>query len=147
MLVGISLFIAIYLVIWNLMPGKSLFTNYHIAWAVRIAYGIRLTIAVIFPIGMAADLIPGMASVNLINANINRNSGFAETLAITMVQGTLLHVMIALFALVVYPFVRFSKKKPSPQGLCTVCGNDLRASPERCPECGTPCANPVQILT
>lgn len=146
MLLGVGLFICAYLTIWNLAPG-SLFTNYYVAWTVRIAYGIRLTISVVFPIGMAVDMIPGMISVNLIKGSPLGNSGFGETLAITLVQGILLHIVIALLALVVYPFVRFSKKKPTPQGLCTVCGYDLRASPERCPECGTPCARIASTMT
>jgi len=41
-------------------------------------------------------------------------------------------------ALIVYDRRRATREERRAGGMCSVCGYDLRASPERCPECGSP---------
>lgn len=53
---------------------------------------------------------------------------WCPTLLLTLVVGLLVY--------------RRRLRTPMPEGLCQTCGYDLRASKERCPECGTPIPAP-----
>ncbi len=45
--------------------------------------------------------------------------------------------MVAAFLPAMWVLRQFRSRRRRLGGLCSVCGYDLRASPERCPECGT----------
>ena len=60
------------------------------------------------------------------------------------------HWLLALLLLVppVLWLIGFRKgKRGSEPGVCASCGYDLRATPERCPECGTTSASPVSSIS
>ena len=76
-----------------------------------------------------------------------RNNGRVTDIQLPLWAPTLTLAGV-LLSLIILPVLR--RRSRRRQGLCQACGYDLRASPERCPECGTPTAGrivPVQMQT
>jgi hypothetical protein len=62
-------------------------------------------------------------------------------------QGWLLLLSLATALLCRRLWVNRRKREQAPSHLCRNCGYDLRATPDRCPECGTPSPTAAQIET
>jgi hypothetical protein len=72
----------------------------------------------------------------------------AEQSRVLAVRGRAMkYAQVPMFALmipiVVMAFRRNRRERWLKTGCCGTCGYDLRESPDRCPECGTPAASPA----
>ncbi len=106
----------------------------------RIGYLTRMAISVIFPVGMAVDVYPGLLASVFVTETLGISDAetFLPVFLTTIVQGILLNVMLILFMALVFPIVRIWRRPEwvNPM-LCTTCAYDLTGNQSgKCPECG-----------
>ncbi len=118
MLTGIAMFVAAYIFIdqsdWALrlrnVPGMRL--------TLRITYGIRIAMSILFPVGIFVDLLCGWASIAIVTAlgagiTMESRSGpetssFLACLAVTLVQGVILNIVLAGIALPIFGIIKLA---------------------------------------
>jgi hypothetical protein len=105
---GVLLFIFIYTTISMTDWFERFHARPHVRRTLYIGYGARLAISIAFPVGAATDLYPGLISIGIVrNLGILPES-FSGTLAVTIVQGTILNILIFIFMLLVYGILRMA---------------------------------------
>lgn len=99
MIAGIVVFILVYTMVECSAAYRRVIAWPHMRRTFWIGYGTRLTISIIFPIALFVDTWTGMLSVMLIESNAvggnpSENASFLIVFLTTMVQGTLLNIVL-----------------------------------------------------
>ncbi len=109
MIMGISIFIGIYSWADLATRSKKWRRDATIRSTLRWTYGVRLVVSICFPVGFFVDLMCGFLTVELTQMLTHQSltssrmmHGFQPALLATLIQGTLLNAVLAVFAAALY---------------------------------------------
>ena len=141
-ILAMALGVVIFSVAYALITGTELVARIRrrrvLRYTLRVGYGTRVGLSVLFPIGMYVDVICGMLSYGLVDEVLGTTETFGAILVTTLIQGVVLNIVLAIYMLPVAGILKLAVPKQRPEGSCPRCGYDLRASTGLCPECGEP---------
>lgn len=116
MICGILVFVLAYTFVECSHFYQQVITRPHMHRTVLIGYGTRILISVIFPVGLAVDMMTGIVSVEIIQRVVTTNSASLPEVRIaasafavfltTIVQGALLNIMLFAYMVCVYGILR-----------------------------------------
>ena len=107
MIIGILMFIVAYTCLDYVTATTAFRQNRRVARTLKIAYGSRIAISIIYPIAFVLDMFCGMVSISVTETIsgsevADGSMGFAATLFTTLVQGIVLNVVLGVYALLVH---------------------------------------------
>ncbi len=106
MVMGVILFAVGYTALDYATAGSPVRQNSEVSRTLKIAYGTRIAITIIFPVGLYLDMMCGILSVSamefLLGSQQLALESFAGALITTLAQGITLNGLLALYALLVH---------------------------------------------
>lgn len=114
MLGGILIFIVAYTIFESSKYGQMLTRRRLVRIVARVGYGIRILVSIVFPLGAAIDIPCGSLAISISNFVFqttlgpdgdgfgNELLGFVWFCTTTVIQGTLLNIVLLVFLLLLY---------------------------------------------
>jgi hypothetical protein len=120
MLLGIVLFIVLYTVVDLNTSSWPIRQKTMVRRILVFTYGTRIFISIVFPLGLAIDMLVGLFATSCVEAVTHLSMGsfredgfqseFALALLLTIVQGFFLNILLAVWALLTLGIARLSSR-------------------------------------